>query len=98
MCDRWWAAGLIAVGVWDDRPAKPSGPLGLCCDVAKLSLMNNESKQQDQDCEHNLNTKGRLKTCSLQRISQKPTPFTSAGRSPFVGRRMDFLHTEIALM
>jgi hypothetical protein len=37
-------------------------------------------------------------TISQQCNSQKLVPFTSAGRPPFIGRRTDFLHTEIVLV
>jgi hypothetical protein len=55
-------------------------------------------KTKDLRSQTHTDTKGRSKAISQQWNSQKPIPFTSVGRPPFIGRRMDFLHTEIALV
>jgi hypothetical protein len=64
----------------------------------QLSHTNNEGKQRlkNQNTKHR--TKDNQKLFSQWLISQRSIPFTSAGPSPFIGRRADFYISENALV
>jgi hypothetical protein len=78
---------------------KPS-TTGLSVVVAKAEASAHEQwgKTKAQESKPKLGTKDNQKIFSQQWISQKSIPFISAGPSPFIGRRADFLHSENTLV
>jgi hypothetical protein len=66
--------------------------------IAEATAHKQWEKTKAQEPKPKLRTKDNQKLFTQRLISQKSIPFTSAGPSPFIGRRADFYISENTLV
>jgi hypothetical protein len=59
-----------------------------------MAKPNTNNDSRDSSRKHKEDKKANSQQCNYQ----KTVPFTSVGRPPFIGRRTDFLDTEIVIV
>jgi hypothetical protein len=91
------ATSELSDGPWV-LPALTPRLLAPCVVLCQSANTNNERDKGSQANKLNQMPKEDKKRSPNSVNSQKPIPFTSGGRPPFIGRRTDFLHTEITLV